>query len=425
MTEVSYNNNNNHESNALIKGQLSKNQTDNGLFNSGKICNSIIKDEKKIYHSNGSDNLTDLDGIITLVIGNVVDKVIETADKQTSEPNQDKTLRLHPSSTDQSRSLRNHTHNLLQENKFDEDKIKFDFKGDVTSVPNSKTAYNSVSDSLEKDLEIDRELFFEPSLPNPDIPRRVERVSASLSPETDESKNIVTLRNLEVSPKPNPIEESNSTTPDTLRISDSEILPVIPDKKSIKRKAASIKERPTTTNPEQRSKRQRTKTQLFQSPAVAETRVKATIEPSQTPRKTPNRTRKNLNPETPSSTPIQVGGTDLKDVISYEKDDFIAVRNEESSFFLCQCVENVKFYKPFFKIRWLDTVDSINYHMTKQYDKVPQRSIIMPVTLIKSKGLVKQDLLYTLPEEERNIIMDRLKRSLLVSVETSSEPQIT
>jgi len=100
-------------------------------------------------------------------------------------------------------------------------------------------------------------------------------------------------------------------------------------------------------------------------------------------------------------------------VIFYEKNDYLAIRNEENLFYLCQLTENVRVQKPHIKVRWLDTNDGgKTYFLTSHYDMVPQKSIIMPVIPITLKGKRKGQQIFALDDQVKESIMDRLKKSL-------------
>lgn len=115
----------------------------------------------------------------------------------------------------------------------------------------------------------------------------------------------------------------------------------------------------------------------------------------------------------------------MQDVIHYEKNDYLAVRNEHNTFYLSQLMETVRSVRPMMKVRWLDTNDEgKTYYLTGQYDKVPQKSVIMPVDLNKLKSDKKGDQLFSLSDEVRQSINERLERSLLVSSDTSASSQI-
>lgn len=259
-------------------------------------------------------------------------------------------------------------------------------------------------------------------------------------------KDIVTLRNLELTPPP-----TDETT-------------VTPEPKSTQRRtkrtlSESTSETNEDSNTEGRSKRQRKQTQLFQVVTTKETRKSVAIDQTKTPKssnksisssaqkqtKTPaGSVKRGTKSKSPVSMPLaqqhlpptptpppqsqpaqpQLQPQQLSpslappmqippDVIFYEKNDYLAIRNEENSFYLCQLTESVRIQKDFIKIRWLDTKDDgKSYFLTAHYDKIPQKSIIMPVLLEKLKSQRRGEQRFSLDDQNKDNIMDRLKRSL-------------
>lgn len=227
-------------------------------------------------------------------------------------------------------------------------------------------------------------------------------------PSNESHQDMVTLRNLEISPPPPYSYESSSADG--------------------KRKRVSTESTSTTCQPEStdeggRSKRQRRQTKLFQ---VSETtRSRSSRSGSRTRKKsttssTTSETDQNSNAQdTPA---VLHNTTDLQDVIYYEKNDYLAIRNEENTFYLCQLTESVRVFKPYIKIKWLDTKDDgKTYFLTQQYDTVPHKSIIMPVCLKKLKRDKKGGQIYILDDQDEEIIMERLKRSLNMASESSGQ----
>lgn len=110
----------------------------------------------------------------------------------------------------------------------------------------------------------------------------------------------------------------------------------------------------------------------------------------------------------------------IKDVIHYDKNDFLAIRNEENTFYLAQLAETVRSAKPNMKVRWLDTEDNgKTYFLTNQYDQIPQKSIIMPVELNKLKSDKKHSY-YAMDDEVKENVLDRLSKSIIVSNDKDS-----
>lgn len=110
----------------------------------------------------------------------------------------------------------------------------------------------------------------------------------------------------------------------------------------------------------------------------------------------------------------------IKDVIHYDKNDFLAIRNEENTFYLAQLAETVRSAKPNMKVRWLDTEDNgKTYFITNQYDQIPQKSIIMPVDLNKLKSDKKHNY-YSMDDEVKENVLERLSKSIIVSNDKDS-----
>lgn len=241
--------------------------------------------------------------------------------------------------------------------------------------------------------------------------------------QEDKTKDIVTLRNLEITPPP-PLEDVNPNK-------ESDELKTSSKVQSGKRKRSSVSETTSESGPVVeggRSKRQRTQTRLFQAGDI---KNEAQIAPKSTgPRKSRSstasipRSRKSTASSTSDKSmsiqnSIVQQPNESHDVIFYEKDDYLAVRSEENTFYLCQLIENVKVGRPLMRIRWLDTNDDgETYFLTKHQDKVFQKSILMPVipNIIKSEKKGKQ--IFSLDDQVKANIMDRLNKSLSAQAET-------
>lgn len=230
-------------------------------------------------------------------------------------------------------------------------------------------------------------------------------IDADIPSNDSEPETLVTLRNLEITPPPQP-----------------------PEDQSAKKESGPMVE-------SVRSKRQRVQTKLFQAgevdpeaqPLPKKARLSA---PSAQKSKKRSSAPPIIDKKLPN-TPIRVVQHPLEsqDVIFYEKNDYLAVRNEENSFYLCQLAENVKIDRPLMKIRWLDTKDEgKTYFLTSQYDKVYQKSIIMPVIPNILKSGKKGEQLFSLDDQVKANIMDRLSKSLSAQQEAipaQSDEQVT
>lgn len=243
--------------------------------------------------------------------------------------------------------------------------------------------------------------------------------------QEEKTKDIVTLRNLEITPPPPPPEnhsiKKESDEEDTSKRVQGQ-----------KRKRSTASESTTESNQTTeggRSKRQRTQTKLFQA-------GQAKVEVQQAPKNPISRKSRTSTSSVqkcrkkstgPSISDKNLSNTqncivqqplESQDVIFYEKNDYLAVRNEENTFYLCQLAENVKVDRPLMKIRWLDTRDDgKTYFLTSQYDKVYQKSIIMPVTPNILKSGKKNEQLFSLDDQVKANIMDRLSKSLSAQTE--------
>lgn len=261
------------------------------------------------------------------------------------------------------------------------------------------------------------------------------------------TKDIVTLRNLEVTPPPQPSKDLlNDETPTTTATTTPELACASITESSRKRKVERTHSETTEQSDESasgRSKRQRKQTELFQvvstqTPRSTTKKPKDIIEESSSGRKKspkkvqsriprfqfkqgPERKHLPTKPETKVAERLTTERQrDFQDVICYEKNDYLAIRNEENTFYLCQLTENVRAQRPYVKIRWLDSVDNgKTYFITSHYDKIPQKSIIMPVVLNKQEsGGAKGKPIFSIDEQIRDTVMERLKRSLNIPTET-------
>jgi hypothetical protein len=212
--------------------------------------------------------------------------------------------------------------------------------------------------------------------------------------DVNKTKDIVMLRNLEITPPPQDL--ISKATPSPIPTKDIENN-TAKKRRSVKRTQSEQSDESSVSG---RSKRQRRQTELFQFQAQS-------VQKSNSTRK---QTKQTTKPETPQ---IKQEEQKFQDVIFYEKGDHLAIRNEENTFYLCQLTENVRVQKPFVKVRWLDTEDDgETYFLTSHYDKVPQKSIIMPVTLAKLKSDKKSKQFFTIDDQIKNSVLDRLKRSI-------------
>lgn len=256
--------------------------------------------------------------------------------------------------------------------------------------------------------------------------------------DDDKTKDIVTLRNLEITPPPQPacqISELEMDETDEGPVANKQTK----SRRDVKRPHSEASNGPSDDSSNSRSKRQRKQTELFQvetnlkpsrlstssekSTASNKRRLSSSsnAQPKQKqPKKAKGHQRSTTQPQNQNphqQQQLQINH-DLQDVIFYEKNDYLAIRNEENTFYLCQLAENVRVQRPFIKVKWLDSKDDgKTYFLTSQYDNVPQKSIIMPVILNKLKSEKKGQQLFSLDDQHKDNIMDRLRRSLNVPTE--------
>lgn len=334
-------------------------------------------------------------------------------------------------------------------------------KSESTLVDKPESA-NDEADKSEKSAELlgEKELKAEPSIspaPSKDQPK-VESAKVGDSEDSDEVKNkdMVMLRNLEISPPP-PATETSASNPaqPTETTINPKVEPVDATPARKKRRTAAAPEASSDVESSEgqqtgRSKRQRTQTKLFQAgdtPRLDESQtslnVSASTRSTSSRASTSCRKKPKTATTTVSDTTVEASTSelttsndpetvhltnDLQDVIFYEKNDYLAIRNEENSFYLCQLAENVRVKRPLIKVKWLDTSNAgRTYFLTSHFDKVPQKSIIMPVSLNKIKSDKKGEQLFTLDDQDRDNIMERLKRSInaLSSSLPSSQKTVT
>lgn len=178
-----------------------------------------------------------------------------------------------------------------------------------------------------------------------------------------------------------------------------------------------------------RGKRRRTQTKLFQVGDAPEDQT-STSSSAPTPVKSiPDQPASKKKKSRVSSSPagqsnLSIQETSIheaqhgQDVIHYEKNDYLAIRNEHDHFYLCQLTHTVRSARPFMTVKWLDTEDDgKTYRLTHQQDKIPQKSVIMPVDLKRLKSEKKGEQLFSLADDVKEVVMERLKRSLVLAHE--------
>lgn len=244
----------------------------------------------------------------------------------------------------------------------------------------------------------------------------------------EKTKDIITLRNLEISPPPTVAEEPPK---DKETIADTTENHRQKRRRTCSPEATKLNE---STENSGRSKRQRRQTKLFQAGDVQTDYIldgddSLTPTPPAKSRTSRPTSRIRKKSTTSSSTSdvnsiAQVAVDTDQQIASklYEKNDYLAIRNEDNSFYLCQLTEDVDTTRTMIKVRWLDIKEGEKfYFLTSQNDLIPQASIIMPVTFPdRPKNEKKGKQYFELEEEVRENIMERLKRSLNMTTESAS-----
>lgn len=268
------------------------------------------------------------------------------------------------------------------------------------------------------------------------------------SPQDEREKDIVALRKLEITPPPQPASSETSDKGVESSASSAQQQPATSSQRGAKRKKSTSNSRSGQVKKEMtnddsitdtggRAKRQRTQTKLFQAGDVSfdEDFDESPADSIKKPRVSKPTLKSRRSSTVPSQSPVEqhhdvsspeiVQRTDdQQDVIFYEKNDYLAIRNEQNTYYLCQLMENVRSNRPMIRVKWLDTNDSgKTYYLTSQFDRIPQKSIIMPVTPNKLKTGKKGDQFFSLDDQVKDNIMDRLKRS--ISVVSSSQETVT
>lgn len=90
----------------------------------------------------------------------------------------------------------------------------------------------------------------------------------------------------------------------------------------------------------------------------------------------------------------------------FYKNEFVAVRNAEDGFFLCQVLQNVFKSSPRIRIRWLSETKRAGVYVADFYDVTDLECILTNVELEKEKGE------YRLPAEEQARIGNILKKAM-------------
>lgn len=102
-------------------------------------------------------------------------------------------------------------------------------------------------------------------------------------------------------------------------------------------------------------------------------------------------------------------------------DEFIAVRNDEGSFYLCECHHNIYKTSKKCRVRWLNKNENSDdtYKLTF-YDHIDKECILTSVSLDSV-----EDNSYRLTAAERNRIDNILKKSIDVEQGILPRPEVT
>lgn len=105
--------------------------------------------------------------------------------------------------------------------------------------------------------------------------------------------------------------------------------------------------------------------------------------------------------------------------IFHYSDEFIAVRNDEGTFFLCRCVHNIYKTSKKCRVRWLSDNSDDTYMLTF-YDSIDKECILTSVSLETGKNNS-----YKLTDAERERIDNILKKSIDVEKGILPRPEVT
>ncbi|XP_019636541.1 PREDICTED: uncharacterized protein LOC109479112 [Branchiostoma belcheri] len=95
----------------------------------------------------------------------------------------------------------------------------------------------------------------------------------------------------------------------------------------------------------------------------------------------------------PSTSGASTGA--INKILYFYRGEYIAVRNDEGSFYLCEASQNIYNTSKTFKVRWLEVEDAPNIYRKSYYDNIELESII---THVKLQRMEKDK--YVLPQAE-------------------------
>lgn len=207
-------------------------------------------------------------------------------------------------------------------------------------------------------------------------------------PSTTDVADITRESEVKLSVESEKTNTSNETKPET---------PAKSTPKATKRKAKSPAEVVEEDSSDGRkSKRTRLPTQPYQSP-IPELQLIAKL-----------------------NTPIKATPKDPSEkIIAFYKNEFLAVRNPEGSFYICQAFQNIYRSSSKIKIRWFTNLPQ-NIYTPDFYDKTEFDCILTNVTMVR----VEKDR-WKLPDHELTRIENILKRALDVEKGVAEQPSVT
>jgi hypothetical protein len=270
----------------------------------------------------------------------------------------------------------------------------------VSSVPSSSPATNAPSnentESAPPSASNDADPKIEVEAESSETNSRESQSESIDSANTEPTQNSPAKAKDKEQPKATP--PSKTTTPKTpTRKSKTPKS----DGESPKSSKTEMKTPATQKSPNigAKSKRTRIKTQPYQSP-LPEIEIITKIS---------------------SSTPRSKASDDK--LIVFYKNEFLAVRNSEGSFYICQAVQNIYKSSPKIRIRWLSqdkTEKSGEVYTPDFYDNTDFDCILTNLNLVRvDKGR------YRLPPAEKERTDSILKRSLAVEKGEVTSPSLT
>ncbi|CAG9562686.1 unnamed protein product [Danaus chrysippus] len=231
--------------------------------------------------------------------------------------------------------------------------------------PTPKPEIESESPKVEPVKEENKE---EPEKPAPEIEEKPEKKPES--PKEPEVEKVVKDEKVENKPdvKPNAAKAEPKTSKPTLKL--ATVTPPMRKRRQVSDKEATPAKKvaESDSTPDTRTKRNRTKVQLYQSP---------TPEIAMATK---------LSASAGRSTPTKQNDDKL---IVFYKNEYLAVRNAEGGFYVCQAVQNVYRTTRKIKIRWLSQDKSDSTGETYKpdfYDVTDMECVLTTLSLSRASG---------------------------------------